>query len=124
MRIGTALDAARLLAPVYDGSEVEVVAAIHLDADLSFLALTVELPGARDGADLPVATLLGRALRIGSQALILAHNHPSGNASPSQEDLRGTRRLAEAAAPLGIRLHDHLIFAGDECVSLRELKLL
>ena len=54
----------------------------------------------------------------------IAHNHPSGDPSPSRADIEATRRLAEAAAALGIRLHDHLIFAGGDCRSFRALGLL
>ncbi len=51
-------------------------------------------------------------------AIIVAHNHPSGTAEPSREDLEVTRQLAEAGKILGIRLLDHVIFAGDQIVSL------
>lgn len=124
MRIGTASQAAALLAPFFAAAEGERVAVLHLDSGSGFIALTLEGSGAHDEAELLAGTILGRALRLGSEALILAHNHPSGDPAPSPADLLATRRLAEAAAPLGIRLLDHLIFGGGECRSFRELKLL
>ncbi len=53
--------------------------------------------------------VLGPALREGAAHVILVHNHPSGEPTPSKEDVQLTRQLAEGARLLGIRLHDHLI---------------
>ena len=124
MRIGTASDAEALLAPLFARAEGEAVAVLHLAAGSAFIAMSLEGKGAHDEAELLVGAILGRALRLGSEALILAHNHPSGDPSPSAADLVATRRLADAAGPLGIRLFDHLVFGGGECRSFRELKLL
>ena len=57
-------------------------------------------------------------------AVIVAHNHPSGNPEPSREDVEVTRGLAEAGRILGIPLHDHLIIAGDSYTSLADRGLL
>ena len=61
------------------------------------------------------------ALNHGAAGLVIAHNHPSGDPRPSPADVAATRRLAETAAALDIVVHDHLIFAGGECRSFREL---
>lgn len=53
--------------------------------------------------------IVKRALELGSTAIILVHNHPSGDTTPSQDDLRLTRAIVDAARPLGIGIHDHLI---------------
>lgn len=63
--------------------------------------------------------ILNRALDVQAVGLILVHNHPGGRPEPSEEDLAFTRRVAEAGRHLTITLHDHLIVAGDACVSLR-----
>lgn len=60
------------------------------------------------------------AIRSKASAIIVVHNHPSGDPSPSEEDVRLTRRLVEAGKVLGIRLHDHVIVAGDKHYSFRE----
>ena len=61
------------------------------------------------------------ALLTNAAGIILAHNHPSGDPSPSAEDLAFTRRMAEAGDLIGIRLVDHLILASEEkWVSLRQ----
>jgi len=57
-------------------------------------------------------------------AIIVAHNHPSGNPEPSREDIELTRQLVESGKILGIPLHDHIIIAGEHCISLAERGLL
>jgi DNA repair protein RadC len=54
----------------------------------------------------------------------MAHSHPSGNPEPSFEDIRSTQQVCKLLAPLGIRLHDHIIIAGEEAASLSSRGLL
>jgi DNA repair protein RadC len=61
-----------------------------------------------------------RALELNAAALIVAHNHPSGIAEPSDADISITRRLKEALALVDIRLLDHLVIGDGDCVSLCE----
>lgn len=96
----------------------------HLDARQKLIALTVEEPGQCDAVQLPVRAMLSTALRLGAVSLIVAHNHPSGDPTPSEADRGATRALAAAAGGVGIRIDDHLIFAGAECRSFRALGLL
>jgi DNA repair protein RadC len=62
-----------------------------------------------------------RALDLGAAALILVHNHPSGDPTPSKADIAVTQDIKKAAAPLGVVLHDHIIIGRNGHVSLREL---
>jgi len=62
-----------------------------------------------------------RALDLGASALILVHNHPSGDPTPSKADITVTQDIKKAAGPLGVVLHDHLIIGHDSHVSLRKL---
>ena len=64
--------------------------------------------------------VFGPALREGAAALIVVHNHPSGDPEPSSEDLAVTRRLIEAGRLLGVPLLDHIVFADEGYVSIRE----
>ncbi len=64
------------------------------------------------------------AVLANAAALILAHNHPSGNPEPSREDIRITRQLVEAGQLMGIPVHDHLIIAGATYISLAERGLM
>lgn len=76
------------------------------------------------GADFPLRSIIADAAVHGSAGLVLAHNHPSGDPRPSNEDCRATRRLASAAEALDCAILDHLVFAGTECTSFRSIGLL
>ena len=65
-----------------------------------------------------------RALELGAAALILLHNHPSGDPTPSKADITVIQDIKKAAAPLGVVLHDHLIIGHNSHTSLRDLKLI
>ena len=68
--------------------------------------------------------VMRRALELGATALLLAHNHPSGDPQPSEGDVRATRKIVDAGHVLGIAVHDHVIVARSGWTSLRALGLL
>ena len=74
----------------------------------------------------PVYTreVVKRALELGASALILVHNHPSGDPTPSKADIAVTKDIVRAAQPLGVTVHDHLIIGRGHHASLRDLGLL
>jgi DNA repair protein RadC len=111
MIIGTATAAADMFAPIFASVEGERVAVLHLRQDRRFLALTLEQQGGQADVELPIRAILAGAMRVGADAIIVAHNHPSGDTRPSAADLSATRALAMAAHSVDIRLQDHLIFA-------------
>src|SRR5262245_36850152 len=80
--------------------------------------------GEPESVGMPIREIIVEAARIGSAAVVLAHNHPSGDARPSTADCLATRKLARAAEALDIAILDHLIFAGRDCSSMRRLGLL
>ncbi|MEA3038200.1 MAG: repair protein RadC [Sphingomonadales bacterium] len=124
MRIATAEDAARILAPMFAAAEAERIVVIHLDPEQKLLGMTVEAAGEADDVALPVAAIAASALRLGADGIVVAHNHPSGNAEPSEADRDSTRRLAEVVRSIGVRLIDHLVLGGEETTSFRALGLL
>jgi DNA repair protein RadC len=125
MIVATARDAADLLVPLFASAKVEKVVAAFLDGDRRLIRAVEIEKGCRDAVDLPIRAILGDALRLGASGLVVAHNHPSGDAAPSAADLAATRELAATANSLGIQLFDHLIFGRNgECRSLRSLGLL
>ena len=65
-----------------------------------------------------------RALELSATAVILVHNHPSGDPTPSRADVEMTRAIVEVARPLGIAVHDHIIVGKDGHASLKALKLM
>ena len=95
----------------------------HLDGDLNCLHLTRHA-GDEHGTDFPLRSIIADAASHGSAAIVLAHNHPSGDPTPSDGDRRATRRLAAAAEALDCTIVDHLVFGGARCASFRELGLL
>ncbi len=68
--------------------------------------------------------VLRRALEISASALILVHNHPSGDPTPSRADIDMTRRLVEAAKVFDLEVHDHLVVGREATVSFRSLGLM
>ena len=124
MRITTADEAAALLRPLFEGAEEERVAVLHLGAEREAIGVTLEGSGGAGDVEVPVGAIVRSALRLGAATLIVAHNHPSGDPAPSAEDVAATRQLADAAAAVGLRLVDHLVFAGAEMRSFAGLGLL
>jgi len=65
-----------------------------------------------------------RALALGASAIIMVHNHPSGDPTPSRADIDMTRAVAQALHPVGIALHDHIVIGRGRHASFRTLGLL
>jgi DNA repair protein RadC len=80
--------------------------------------------GTVDHAPVYTREVIKRALELGASALILVHNHPSGDPTPSQADIAVTKEIVKAAAPLGVTVHDHLIIGRGHHTSLRDLGLI
>ena len=83
--------------------------AIFLNTQNHYLMHTLISIGTLSASLVHPREVLGPALREGAASVILVHNHPSGDASPSREDLRLTRQLADAARLLDLTVHDHII---------------
>ena len=80
--------------------------------------------GDETGTDFPLKSIIRDAALHGSAGIVLAHNHPSGDPTPSEADRTATHRLASAARALDCTILDHLVFGGSECSSLRRMGLL
>ncbi|MEH0196304.1 DNA repair protein RadC [Caulobacter sp. CCNWLY153] len=80
--------------------------------------------GTVDHAPVYVREVLRRALETGASALVLAHNHPSGDPTPSKPDIEMTRAVASGGKALGVLVHDHLIVGAETVASFRTLGLL
>jgi DNA repair protein RadC len=104
--------------------EHEVFTIIYLDNRHRLIACQELFRGTIDGASVHPREVVKEALRHNAAALILAHNHPSSVAEPSQADELVTRRLREALQLVDIRVLDHLIVAGGETLSFAERGLL
>lgn len=103
---------------------VEQLTVLFLNAQNELLREEVMGRGGIGEAPVYAREIVRRALQIGATALILVHNHPSGNSTPSQQDIVATRRVVEAARVLDIKVHDHLIVSTGGTSSLKLLGLM
>lgn len=113
-------DVARLLRSPLMGLGQEAVAVLHLGARHQALRVQMIALGSLNAASVEPREVFRGAIAVGAQAIVLAHNHPSGSPEPSEEDIRLTRRLAACAQTLGVELLDHLVIGEASYVSLRE----
>lgn len=122
--VSTPEQAVALFRPLLAGRRQEVVAALYLGGRHQALQLQVVAVGELNAAGVHPREVFRPAVGVGAAALVLAHNHPSGDCEPSEDDIRLTRRLARCGETLGIELLDHLVLGGGEHVSLRERGIL
>jgi len=97
---------------------------LFLDKRNALIADELQQSGTVDHTPVYPREVVKRALELSASALILVHNHPSGDPTPSRADIDMTRRIVEIAAPLGVAVHDHIIVGRDGHASLRGLKLI
>lgn len=97
---------------------------LFLDRKNILIADEVQTRGTIDHTPVYPREIVKRALELGASALILVHNHPSGDPTPSRADIEMTRDIAAAAKPLGIAVHDHLVIGRAGHASFKSLGLL
>ncbi len=97
---------------------------LFLDKKNNLIADEVQGRGTVDHTPVYVREVVKRALELSSSAIILVHNHPSGDPTPSRADIDMTKQIADAARPLGIAIHDHIIVGRDGHASFKALRLL
>jgi DNA repair protein RadC len=109
-----------LLLPEMGLLEAEQMRLLLLDTKNRLIAALTLYAGTVSACQVRVAEVFREAVRRNASALILAHNHPSGMADPSPEDVRLTREVVQAGRLLGVDVLDHLIIGADAYTSLRE----
>ncbi len=112
----------RLLAPELAFAEQENVKVVLVDTRNYVIATPTIYKGSLNAASVRVGELFREAIRRNTAAIIVAHNHPSGDPTPSPEDITLTRRLVEAGKLLGVEVLDHIIIAHSRWLSLKERK--
>jgi DNA repair protein RadC len=122
-RMRSSEDVARAFAPQLAHLTHEELWALALDARQRVLTRMLVARGGLSVCPVSPADLFRPLVREAASAFVLVHNHPSGAADPSQEDLELTRRMARAAELLGLTLLDHVIVAADGYVSLLDAGL-
>lgn len=109
---------AALLAPHFAGLDREACFMLALDTRHGLIERVTVSLGSIDHTFMSPREVYRDALRLNAAAILLAHNHPSGDPTPSRDDERVTKRLAEAGELVGINLLDHLVFGDGAWTSL------
>lgn len=123
-RISTSADVDRLLRPRLADAEREHFVALAVDAKNRVLAERTIATGGLSACPVSPSDVFRTLLREAAAGVIFVHNHPSGDPSPSAEDIALTERLAQAGAILGIRVLDHVIVAREGSFSFVDARLL
>ena len=105
-------------------SPVEEFHLLFLDRKNALIAHERQQRGTVDHAPVYPREVVKRALELQASALILVHNHPSGDPTPSTDDIAVTLDIVKAAKPLGVTVHDHLIIGRGRHMSLRDMGIL
>jgi DNA repair protein RadC len=105
-------------------AEKEQFRLLFLDRRNALIADEVQQSGTIDHTPVYPREVVKRALELSASALILVHNHPSGDPTPSSADIKMTREIVDVAKPLGIVVHDHIIVGREGHASLKGLKLM
>ena len=95
---------------------------LFLDKRNQLIADEVQQTGTVDHTPVYPREVVKRALELSATAIILVHNHPSGDPTPSRADIQMTQAIVEVAKPLGIAVHDHIIVGKDGHASLKGLQ--
>jgi DNA repair protein RadC len=120
VQIRTARDAAELLVPQFGTRPVEHFGVLLLDTKNRVLRTTLVSIGTLDASIVHPREVFRAATHAGAAALVLFHNHPSGDPTPSQDDVALTKRIVRAGELMGINVLDHVIVAESRFHSLRE----
>ena len=105
-------------------SRTEQVRVLFLNAKNMLIANEAMWEGSVDEASVHVREIIARSIQLGATALIIVHNHPSGDPTPSQQDVRITQDLVEAARHMKINVHDHVIVGASGRTSMRAMGLI
>ncbi len=122
-RVSSPADAANLLMSEMMFLEQEHLRVILLNTRNEVLAVPTIYQGSLNTSVIRVAELFRTAVRTNAAAIIVAHNHPSGDPSPSPEDIKVTRQLVKSGKMLDINVLDHIIIGYQRYVSLKERRL-
>jgi DNA repair protein RadC len=105
-------------------SDKEQFRLLFLDKRNQLIADEIQQTGTVDHTPVYPREVIKRALELSATALILVHNHPSGDPTPSQADIQMTKAIVDIAKPLGISVHDHIIVGKNGHASLKGMKLI
>ena len=105
-------------------ADKEQLSIIFLDKRNQIIADEIQQTGTVDHTPVYPREVVKRALELSATAIILVHNHPSGDPTPSRSDIQMTQAIVEVAGPLGISVHDHIVVGKEGHASFKALKLI
>jgi DNA repair protein RadC len=111
---------AELLLPMYGNRPVEQFGVVLLDTKHRVMRTTIVTVGTLDASIVHPREIFREAAAAGAAAIVVFHNHPSGDPEPSQEDLVLTRRLVSAGVLMGIEVIDHVVLGNVRYCSMKE----
>lgn len=121
--LGSADDVANLLLAEMSLLEQERVRVVLLDARNRLMGIHEMYQGSAHTAQVRIGELLRDAVRTNATSMVLVHNHPSGDPTPSMADVHMTKSLIDAAKLMDIALHDHVVIAGGRYASMKQLHM-
>ncbi len=113
-------DFGRVLAPKFFNRRNEVVYVLCIDGNCKMISCVFVGEGSVNSANVPTRKIVEICLNANATSVVIAHNHPSGLALPSQEDIDATKQLARAFHAVGLIFLDHMIFTNDDYISLSQ----
>jgi DNA repair protein RadC len=123
-RVASARDAALVLIPEFGAGRVEQFGVMLLDTKFHLMKTTLLSVGSLDASVAHPREIFRVAASAGAAAVVLFHNHPSGDPTPSEDDVALTRRMTAAGEIMGIPVVDHMILADTHYFSFRDAKML
>jgi DNA repair protein RadC len=103
---------------------IERVRVLYLNSKNMLIRDEIASEGSLDQAAIYTREIIRRSIDLGAAAIILVHNHPSGDSAPSRQDISMTREIADVGKRLGISVHDHVIVGKDGMSSMRSAGLI
>lgn len=119
-KIAKSVDAYEIMKPMMENLPVEHFQIIMLDAKNQVIGTSLVTIGLISATIISPREIFQRALLANCSGIILAHNHPSGDPTPSEEDILLTRKICEGGNVLDIKVLDHIIIGDNKYISLKE----
>lgn len=118
LRLAALREGAAYCARLMKGVEGERMLQVLMSQDSRVLSAFFAAHGGRDSVELPIDLIVSNARLAGASGVVIAHNHPSGDVTPSEADAAATKLLAERLSQNGVRLYEHFIVGGESCRAL------
>ena len=122
--IRTPEDVYAIIGPEYENAVVETAMMLALDTKNKVIAVFTVSTGSLNASIIHPRDIFQRAILVNAASVILVHNHPSGDPTPSPEDIELTRKLVEAGKMMDVAILDHVVIGEGRFVSLKERGLI